>query len=189
MQPASSVSPYSDTDPGATPPVVDEGLYLCTAEFFTEHTTIHAEIKSPEMRLSDHLNSSARSVDVRPFSLTERASGGQVELGGSYARVIKDRVLFAVLCTEPARPPRDSNPAWKSTVQRRCWASAGGYRIAGTIHLEPGKDVHTALRTLTRQFVPITNATVTTHGRQIGSYQTLLINQDRVDMIAVKPEA
>jgi len=66
---------------------VDEGLHTITAEFFTEHLAISGEMSTPEGRLSDHLNGSATSIEIRPASVQGLFTGEEIDLAGGHAHI------------------------------------------------------------------------------------------------------
>jgi len=59
---------------------IDSGVFAFTTEFYTEHFVVHAKLSSPERRLSDHLNGSVASVDIRPVSALQLSTGVAAEL-------------------------------------------------------------------------------------------------------------
>ena len=162
------------------------GLNVLKAEFYTEHRTIHAELTSPEGRLSDHLNSSATTVDLRPVSATPSGRGASIDLSGTNALLAKDRLLFVVPIAEPSRPRGAANPAWKSTGTRRCWAGLGPYKIVGTVHTPGDHDTRIALRLLDKQFLPLTDASITYPDGTTRDYGAIIINRSHVDLFALQ---
>src|SRR5579859_9279 len=83
---------------------VEQGLYTLEAEFVTEHLVIRGELSSPEGRLSDHLNSSTQSVEIRPTTVQRIFTGDRIDLAGAHAHVTKAHLLFIVPIAEPERP-------------------------------------------------------------------------------------
>lgn len=164
----------------------DDGLYTINAEFYTQHLTIGGEIRSPEPRLSDLLNSSAPTLDLKPLNVNRPGSGGHVDLTGSYAHVTKSRVLFVIPLCEPRRPQGQMNTAWKQTVGRRCWAALGSYTLCGTLHTEVEADDRFLLRLLDRQFVPITQAVVTSPDGTARDYSAVIVNRAHLDLLALR---
>src|SRR5947209_10007751 len=94
---------------------IDSGVFAFTTEFYTDHFLVQAKLSSPERRLSDHLNGSVASVDIRPVSALQLKTGVSAELGRTYAQITKARILFVVPISEPDRPSGQSNAAWKAT--------------------------------------------------------------------------
>jgi hypothetical protein len=170
----------------SAPVTNDDGLYTISAEFYTEHLSVGSEIRSPEPRLSDLLNSSAPTLDLKPLNVNRPGNGGHVDLTGSYAHVTKSRVLFVIPLREPRRPRSQMNAAWKQTVERRCWAALGPYTLCGTMHTEVGADDRFLLRLLDRQFVPITQAVVTSPDGTARDYGAVIINRAHLDLLTLR---
>lgn len=167
-------------------PVVSDDLYSFTAEFFTEHRIVQAELRSPEIRLSDHLNSTTATVDLRPSYVAKAHEAGHVDLGGLHGHLIKGRLLFVVPITEPDRPRGADNVAWKRTTAHMCWAGVGAYSIAGKIHTEAGVDPRMAQRLLDRRFLPLTEATMTFPDGSARACATVIVNCTHLDLLAVQ---
>lgn len=164
----------------------DAHVYSFMAEFLTDQRAIRAELTSPEIRLSDHLNSSTTSVDIRPSSVTHGALGPHIDLPGTSALLTKALVRLVIPIAEPERPRGAGNAAWKPTVQRNCWMGIGAYRVDGTIHTEAGRDPHRVLRLLDKQFLPVTRATVSYPDGTSHEYDTVIVNRFHLDMLAIK---
>src|SRR5947209_8124045 len=92
---------------------IDSGVFAFTTEFYTDHFLVRARLSSPERRLSDHLNGSVTSVDIRPVSALHLSTGVAADLGRMHAQITKARILFVVPIAEPDRPSGQSNAAWK----------------------------------------------------------------------------
>ncbi|MGI8827436.1 MAG: hypothetical protein ACR2JC_17755 [Chloroflexota bacterium] len=166
---------------------IDEGLYTIEAEFYTDHLIIHGEIVSPNLRLSDYLNSSLAGVEIRPLAVQRVASGAAVDLPKAQAHIYKAHLLFIVPLDEPSRPDRENNAAWTRTTTRRCWAGLGRYSIDGQIHEEAGRDTRLILRSFEhRQFIPLTEATVTLPEGGGRSCRAIIVNQSALEMIAIR---
>jgi hypothetical protein len=169
-------------------PAADSGVYSFTSEFYTEHLVVRARLTSPERRLSDHLNSSVSTVDLRPVSALQLSTGVESDLVRSHGQVTKDRLLFVVPVSEPNRPAGVSNSAWKQTTKYGAWAGVGPYTISGTIHTEAGRDPRIALRLLDKQFVPFTGATITFPDGTARSFATVIVNRQHLDLLALEGE-
>jgi hypothetical protein len=166
---------------------VGEGLYTIGAEFFTETLIIHGEITSPDNRLSDHLNSTSVSIEIVPLTTRRFGSGAPVDLSASHAQITKSYLLFIVPVAEPDRPDGERNSAWKWMGTRRCWAGAAGFSIAGTVHVEAGRDPRIILRSLgAKMFLPFTEATVTLPDGAAHDYPIVIVNRYRLEMLALK---
>ena len=179
-------SPVQPAEQAAGETSLDAGLNVFSAEFYTEHRVISAELTSPEARLSDHLNSSAASVDLRPHSAAASGRDAPIDLTGSQALLAKDRLLFVIPVAEPTRPNGTANPAWKSTSTRRCWAGLGPYKVVGTVHTPGTHDTRIALRLLDKQFLPLTGASITFPDGSTHDYGAIIINRSHVDLFALQ---
>ena len=166
-------------------PRLDHGVHSYVAEFYTEHLVVQARLTSPEIRLSDHLNSSVSTVDLRPLAVTQR-NGSQIDLSGSHAPVTKDRVLFVAPVSEPERLRGASNAAWRQTTKHSCWVGMGGYSLSGTLHLESGRDPHISMRMLDKQFLAATDVTVVAPDGVSRHFPALLVNRLHIDLLALK---
>ena len=98
---------------------IDSGVFAFTTEFYTEHFLVHARLSSPERRLSDHLNGSVASVDIRPISALQLGTGVAAELGRTHAQITKARILFVVPIAEPDRPTRTKQRRVEGNVEIR----------------------------------------------------------------------
>lgn len=165
---------------------VDSGIFTFTSEFYTEHFVVHARLSSPERRLSDHLNGSVASVDIRPISALHVSTGVATELGRTHAQITKARILFVVPITEPERPKGQSNAAWKATSKYGAWAGVGPYSISGTIHTDAGRDPQIALRLLDKQFLPFTAVTIAFPNGETKHFPTIIVNRQYLDLLALE---
>jgi hypothetical protein len=170
-------------------PRVGEGIYTIEAEFFTEHFVVRGEITCPDMRLSDHLNSSAPSIEIRPQYVERIMTGSHIDLPGAHAHLTKAHLLFTLPISEPERPPRADNVAWTWTMNRRAWAGLGRYTLVGRIHAEAGRDPRLILRSLEhRQFLPFTESTLTMPDGSARSAGTVIINRHNLEMLALRDD-
>ncbi|HEY8686144.1 MAG TPA: hypothetical protein VIO57_11105 [Chloroflexota bacterium] len=165
---------------------IDSGVFAFTTEFYTEHFVVHAKLSSPERRLSDHLNGSVASVDIRPVSALQLSTGVAAELGRTHAQITKARILFVVPIAEPDRPSGQSNAAWKATSKYGAWAGVGPYSISGTIHTDAGRDPQIALRLLDKQFLPFTAVTITFPDGETQRFPTIIVNRQYLDLLALE---
>jgi hypothetical protein len=164
----------------------DSGVYAFTSEFYTEHFVVQARLSSPERRLSDHLNGSLKTVDVRPISALQVSTGVAADLARSHAQLTKARILFVVPIAEPDRPSGQSNAAWKVTSKYGGWAGVGPYSISGTIHTDAGRDPQIALRLLDKQFLPFTGVSITFPDGETRSFPTIIVNRQYLDLLALE---
>ena len=165
---------------------MDSGVFAFTTEFYTEHFVVHARLSSPERRLSDHLNGSVASVDIRPVSALQLGTGVAADLSRTHAQITKARILFVVPIAEPDRPTGHSNAAWKATSKYGAWAGVGPYSISGTIHTDAGRDPQIALRLLDKQFLPFTAVTITSPDGEVKHFPTIIVNRQYLDLLALE---
>jgi hypothetical protein len=166
---------------------VGDGVYVIQAEFYTEHLVIRGEITCPDMRLSDHLNSSAPHIEIRPHHVERIITGHHIDLPGAHAHITKAHLLFTLPISEPERPPRADNVAWTWTMTRRAWANLGRYALNGKIHAEAGRDPRLILRALEhRQFIPFTESMLTLPDGSDRSAGTVIINRNNLEMLALR---
>ncbi len=165
----------------------DEGLYTVEGEFVTEHLCVRGELKGPNTRLSDHLNSSTSSVLVRPSGVVRLTTGATIDLAGSHAAISKAHLLFVVPLSEPARPRREENSAWKRTSAKRAWAGLGRYSLSGKVHTEVWRDHRLVLRDLEqKQFLPFTDVTVTYPDCSAREFETVIVNRAHIELLALR---
>ncbi len=164
----------------------ETGLCNFVSDFYTEHFVIQAKLTSPERRLSDHLNSSVSTVDVRPLAAVQHNIETETELAGGHAQVVKSRILFVVPLSEPERPRAPDNSAWKATTKYAAWGGTGPYSFRGSIHSDTGRDPQFVLRLLDKQFVPFTGVTVTLPDGSRQSYPAILVNRLQLDMLSLE---
>lgn len=162
------------------------GLFRFTADFFTAHRIVHADLTGAELRLSDCLNSSKETVDIQPSYLTNSDEGDRVDFDRGFGTLNKSGLLFVVPLVEPKRLPSAGNASWKATKRNACWAGIGPYQIAGTIHTEAGRDPRIALRLLDKQFVPLTDVKITLPDRNIREFPTIIVNRTHLEVLAVR---
>jgi hypothetical protein len=163
-----------------------EGLYRIEAEFTTQHFVIRGEITSPDMRLSDNLNGSAGTVEIRPTYAQRTPSGAHIDLPDAHAHVTKAHLLFCVPISEPDRPPKADNVAWTWTMTRRAWAGLGRYTLAGKVHADSIRDPRLILRALDhRQFFPFTEATLTSPDGTVRTYDTVIVCRMSLEVLAL----
>lgn len=162
----------------------DTGLHTLTAEFYCVHRQILASMSSPEWRLSDHLNSSAPTVDIQPICVGNVNEAIRMDLGPMQARVTKSRILMAIPIEEPRRPIHQQDPC-RNGIGRDCWVGAGPYEVSGMLHTEVGRDPMIALSQQIGDFIPLTDVTVTFPDGRTMEYPTVLVNRSHLDMLAV----
>lgn len=171
-----------DLDHAAT----DRGVWTFTSAFYTDHLVVQARLSSPERRLSDHLNGSRSTVELRPLSVWQRATGRTTEPAPSHGQLTKSRILFVVPLAEPDRPSGRRHAAWRATSQYHGWASVGPYSLHGTIHTDAGRDPQLALRLLDQPFLPVTGVTITFPDGQTHAVPTVIVNRHHLDLLALE---
>ena len=167
-------------------PGSDTGVHTFTSEFYTEHFIVQAKLSSPERRLSDQLNGALATVDVRPISALQVATGAGADLTRSHAQITKARVLFVIPIAEPERLVGQSNAAWKVTSKYAAWAGVGPYTISGTIHTDAGRDPSIALRLLDKQFLPFTAVSILFPSGETRKFPTIIVNRQHLDLLALE---
>lgn len=161
-------------------------LNTVEAEFVTDFLLIQGEISTPESRLSDHMNSSTTSVEIRPSRVVHVVSGDVVDLQGNQAQVTKAHLLYVVPLTEP-EPVNGKSGAWTWTRTMHCWVAFGGYRLSGRIHAEAGRDARLIMRMLEqKQFLPLTEVSITHPSGETSGYGAVIVNRSRVEMLSLR---
>ncbi len=167
-------------------PPLEEGLYALEAEFYTEQFILRATVISPEMRLSDHLNSATSTLELRPSAVRRATNGAQVHVAGSLAYLAKSHLLFSVpLSTEP--PAEDDQLLHAETLTHTCWAGVGRYSLLGRLHMEVGRNPRLFLRSLEqRQFLPVTDVRLTFPEGAVRDSPTVMLNRLQIELLALQ---
>ena len=155
------------------------------AMFYTDELTLTAEIASPDTRLSDYLNSSLSTLDIRPILVRWNRTGSSVDLSAPHAILEKDHVLFVTPIAEPLRYGLSDSDSRRRMATLPCWASLGPYTLTGMIYLDAERDPRTALRLLDKQFLPLTEVTLATASDEVREYGALIVNRKHLDMLAL----
>lgn len=164
-----------------------EGLYTSEALFYTEHFVIRAQVVTPERRLSDYLNSSLPSAEIRPRGVHRVLTGNGVDLSNSRASITKAHLLFVIPVAEPEPLSVEGARATSFTVPRRCWAAFGRYALKGRIHVDPQRETRLILRSLeSSQFVPFTDVSITYPDGQTHEYSTVIVNRAHLEIFALE---
>jgi hypothetical protein len=165
-------------------PQVGDGVNSFTADFYLEQWVVRATLTTPEARLSEHLNSSTQSLEIWPVDV-ERGNGDTLDLGGSFAQLNKARLLFVVPLSEPEHARGAGNIAWQRTTAHQCLVGIGPYTVSGNIHVEHGRHPIIGMRLLDKQFIPVTEATLTyPHGTKC-AYDAIIVNRAYLDMMVL----
>ncbi len=169
----------------ATPPL-RASIHPFEAELFTEHWVIQGKLSSPESRLSDQLNGFLPALDLQVDYITDVRSGARENCRCGTGYVTKASILLAIPIAEPTRPQHTDNAAWRPTAKRACWAGIGAYRVRGWIHTENGRDPHMALRLLDKDYLPVTDVTITLPDGSTREVPTVLVNRSRLDVLTLE---
>lgn len=165
---------------------VPDGLHVVEAEFYTENLVIRGEMTIPETRLSDHLNSNASSVDIRPFHVEQLPSRRHIDLPGAFGHLTKAHLLFVLPLSEPQGPPRAMNEAWEWKMTRRCWGAVGRYSLVAKVQSEAGRDPRVILRSLEeKQFLPLNEVAITFPDNVVRDYPTVIVNRYHLELLAI----
>lgn len=98
----------------------------------------------------------------------------------------KASILLAIPIAEPARPQQRDYAAWRPTAKLACWAGVGAYRVWAWIHTENGRDPHMALRLLDKNYVPVTDVTITLPNGSTREVSTVLFKRSRPDVLTLE---
>lgn len=161
------------------------GIHTFTADFVTPYRVIRAEVISPEFRLTDCLNSFSQHLEIRPCQAQDRLTNAATDLTGTIAHIFTASLLFVLPVNEPERRAGPANTFWKSTVRHRCSAALGQYWLSGAIHFESSSEPRLALRLLNRQFIPLTDVTLTDPEGKRVHHPVVIVNREALDLLAV----
>jgi hypothetical protein len=169
----------------AVTPEIDYTASTLSALFHTDELTLTAELLTSDTRLSDYLNSSLSTVDVRPLQVRRNRTESSIDLDAPHAIMEKDHILFVIPVSEPSRMTMQGHHEWRQMTKLPCWASLGPYTLTGTIHLDSDRDPRVALRLLDKQFLPITDVKLTTVTGEERDYSAVIVNRTHLDMLAL----
>jgi len=163
------------------------GLHTFEAEFFTDHLIIRGETWGPDSRLWDHINSTAASIDLHPLAV-QRIDEQVVPISteGSNASLAKSHLLLILPLSDEIRMPADA-AGWSPVVPRSAWALVGQYAVAGTVAIDRGVNDHRiALRHLEQKpFLSFSGATITGPGGRVRQCRTVIVNRERMELLAL----
>jgi len=163
------------------------GLQTFEAEFFTDHLIIRGETWGPDSRLSDHVNSTSASIDLRPLSVVRLGDAKTtISTDGTTASLAKRHLLLILPLTEEIRGP-GGNSAWAPVTLHRAWAIVGDYEVAGMVATDQGvNDDRIALRQLEqKRFLAFNAATITGPGGEKRECRTVIVNGERMEFLAL----
>ena len=165
--------------------VTGEGLNRMEAEFVTEGLTVQGEDTSPETRMSDFLNGSARSVEIQPRGVRMRL-GSVHDLSETMGGLTKAQILFVIPIYEPEPLERGDGRALSWLTKYRCWVAVGQYHMEGYVHAEQYRDPRLLLRALEqRQFLPISDVELTYLDGTTAQRPTVIVNRWRLELLSV----
>jgi hypothetical protein len=172
---------------GVEESALEEGLSEIEAEFYTEHFVVRGSVTSPEMRLSDHLNSSTTTLELRPSQVQRSENGPRIHVEGSSAYITKSHLLFVLALHEPAPIRGSDNASWTRTVTQTCWGGLGRYSLVGKVHMEAGRNPRLFMRSLEqRQFLPFTDVRLTFPDGAVREFPTVVVNRFRLELLAIE---
>ncbi len=173
---------------GVEESALDEGLSVIEAEFYTLSFLVRGEVVSPEMRLSDHLNSSTTTLELQPNRVQRSIDGPRINLAGSTAYITKAHLLFVLPIREPIGAPEAGASARLPTISQTCWAGLGQYSLVGKVHMEAGRNPRLFLRSLEeRRFLPFTDVRLNFPDGMTREYPAVLVNRFNLELLAVEP--
>jgi hypothetical protein len=160
--------------------VVGEHLLLC-------------RVPLSGIRLLDHLNDPRSNfLHVSESRLLHRPYDDEAEMVGDTI-VSKARLRLAIPTTRDHEAPEKRFHTLRSTSHRPALVLLEEYELRGNVHLGPGADPAHALVYEFGQFIPITDATLSSRGKpmRFSKAHVVLANRDFVDAIHVenKPAA
>lgn len=166
---------------------VDEGLNSIEADFFTEQFVVRGAVISPEMRLSDHLNSSTTTLELKPSQVQRSLSDLHINVAGNNAYLSKAHLLFVLPIRESVGAKPDDSSVWTPTITQTCWAGLGRYNLLGKIHMEAGRNPRLFLRSLEqRQFLPFTDARITYPDGSNHDYPVVVVNRFHMELLVLE---
>ncbi|MGH2443162.1 MAG: hypothetical protein ACRDFX_08370 [Chloroflexota bacterium] len=167
--------------------VLEEGLHTIEAEFFSTEYVMRGEIISPEARLSDHLNSSTETLELRPLRVQRTSNGQQINISGTNAYITKSHVLFVLPLREPRSPQNAENDPRTATMSHTCWIGLGRYSLLGKVHMDAGRNPRLFLRSFEqRQFLPVTDARLTLPDGTVRAFPAIVVNRMSIEVLALE---
>ena len=168
--------------------VIEEGLCVITAQFFTPHLLIQGEVISPDPRLSDHLNSPTSTFEVSPTRVERLKGAAEIELTGTDIYVSKAHLQFVL--PSPHAGGAVQKELWLETLTQTCWASIGPYTITGKLHMEASRNPRFFLRSLERrQFLPLTDVRLTFPDGTEREFPAVIVNRFHMEILSLQSGA
>lgn len=155
------------------------------AEFVTTHLVIRAALTSPDLRLSDHLNSPTATVEILPSLVRRTLPGAEIRVAGMRTVITKAHLLFVLPGREIQAQGVPEDQPWRQTVTYRCVTGIGPYTVIGQLHAIAGRNPRLVLRSLEhRQFVPLTDAQVILPDSSSRQSATVIVNRSHLELLA-----
>lgn len=126
---------------------------LCVT-LFTDSHIIRATVPTHLRRLSDVLNQAEHDFIIVSDATIEEIGSRAHATTGEFAQVNLNTLLFAVAQEEVWPTPE----LRLQKSQERALIVVPPFRIAGRIHVLPGRELRVALAELTERFIPVTEA-------------------------------
>jgi len=153
---------------------------------YTDALIIRGLIRTRQHRITDILNSADEPYLVLEEVTTEEFGSRASAERADYAQVNLDAVLFAVSDTEvdPVAELRTPKSAEKAII------SIPPFKLSGSIHVLPGRDMREALQELQGKFLPLTDVTYwsDTVGEPRTSVHVVAFNHRRAQIMAPHKE-
>jgi hypothetical protein len=122
---------------------------------YTDSLIVHGTIRTRQRRVSDVLNAADDPFIVLEDVTSDEYGSRATAVRSDYAQINLDAVLFAVSDT-----PVDAVAELRTQKSpEQAMVSIPPFRLTGTIHLLPGRDLREALVELQGRFLPLTDAT------------------------------
>src|ERR1700690_539240 len=121
---------------------------------YTEQYVVRGVIETREHRVTDILNEAEQPFLVLEAVSLEELGFSDVPTRAEFAQVSLGSILFAVSlqAVEPARGPRTLK------VGPRAFVSIPPFRVIGTVHLLPERNLRDSLADPRTPFIPVTDA-------------------------------
>lgn len=144
---------------------MDSQIIAVRVEFLTDTHRIIGNLPTGERRLSDILNLDPEdSVVLDDVSTTPVDDPEAAPIVREFAQINKETIAFAIPHEPPTTPEERQKIRPFEYVEKnrhQVLISLPPFAITGYLHLVKEADIRTALRNLTRTFIPISDARAT----------------------------
>jgi hypothetical protein len=149
---------------------------------YTDAFVIRGSLVTRQHRMTDILNQPDDPFIVLEDVTTDEHGGRGEVVRAEYAQVNLASVLFAVSDEAVEPTPELRTPK----VGEQALVSVPPFKVVGTIHLMPERELRAALEELTGRFVPMTDATFWSDSVAISRTSAGLVafNHDRAQILA-----